>query len=124
MHFEHSSAAKRISEVATQLWLDNKWDCVGKFIAVNLGNGMTNKDLYPSVKDAARFNDPYKHFFLKLHPQGIGECEAEILLRFHRDARANGFPQADPQERNGGRTLIPRIGNREIISQIRAFRKG
>jgi hypothetical protein len=123
-HSGHSDAAKRISDVATQMWQDHKWECSGKFIAVNLQGGMTSGDLYPSVTDATRFNDPRRHFFLQLHPGGIGCCEAEIMLRFHRMARESGMPQADPDARGGGKTLIPRIGTDDIVSQIRSLSRG
>jgi hypothetical protein len=120
----HPDAAKRMSDGACLAWAVHEWDCVGKFMAFKLEDGSTNNDLYPRKRDAVRHNDEFRHCFIALHPGGMSPCEAEIMLNFHRNAYKAGFRLADPADKNGGRSLIPRIGEQEINSQISSLAKG
>jgi len=123
----HSDAAKRISDHINQYTQSQGigivWETVqNRWMGFDLNDGRSDGVLYDTQSDAARHTDPYKHFYVKLRADLMTVCEAELLLTFHRQARLNGFPQADPE----GRTpeLIPRLGTSEVRNQIRSLRRG
>lgn len=107
-------------------WDADEWASVGKFMAFKLADGSTDHAVYPSKKDAVRHvSNEFHYCFIQLHPGGMSPCEAHIMLTFYRKAYDSGFRLADPDDRNGGRNLIPRIGEREVLGQISALnRKG
>jgi hypothetical protein len=122
----HSDAAKRASDAGNQAWADGGYDgTVGKFMAFRLDNGSSDGTCYPTKQEACRFNSEYEHFFIAMHPGGLGACEAEIMLKFHRTAYDAGFPIISPDGKKAPE-LIPRIGRAEITAQIQGIlsRKG
>jgi len=119
--FGHADPAKRMSDAAMLAWETDQWDSVGKWMAFKLEDGSTDHEVYPRKQDAVRHNDEFRHCFIKLHPGGMGICEAQIMLTFHRNAYDAGFRLSDPDARNGGRDIVPRITTEGILSQMRAF---
>lgn len=117
----HTDAARRMSDGACIAWAVYNFDSVGKFMAFKLEDGSTNHDLYPSKADAVRHNDEFTHCFIRLHPAGMTVCEAEIMLKFHRQAYDAGFRLTDPDKANGGKELIPRITSEGILGQLRTM---
>lgn len=121
----HSDAAKRISDACTLAWVFHGWDgTVGRWMAFKLEDGKTDHSIYDRKRDAVTHvsNELY-YCFIKLHPGGMGVCEAEIMLDFTRKAVKAGFRLSDPDKANGGTDIIPRIGSESVNSQINAFRK-
>jgi hypothetical protein len=104
------------------MWTDKNWDCVGKWMSFSLAEGNSDRSLYDSKRDTVRHvPDEFRYMYLKLHPGGMTECEAEIMLGFYRRAYDAGFRLADPDAKSGGRDIIPRMGTREVLQQMRAF---
>ena len=122
--FGHPDDAKRMSEGAQLAWEADEWASVGKFMAFKLADGSTDHNVYPSKRDAVtHVSNEFHYCFIQLHPGGMSPCEAHIMLTFHRKAYDAGFRLSDPQDRNGGRTLIPRIGEREIFQQMQTLNR-
>lgn len=123
----HTDPAKRISDHVNQYTQSSGigfvWENVqGRWLGFNLNDGTSDGVLYDTQSDAARHLDPYKHFYIKMRADLMTVCEAEIMLTMHRQARMNGFPQADPEDRNP--QIIPRLGLPEVRSQIQSLRRG
>jgi hypothetical protein len=119
----HSDEAKRISDATTLQWVAGKWDTVGRFMSFKLEDGRSDNTLYDSYRDAVRHagHNEMLYMFVKLHPGGMNVCEAEAMLKFNRQAHSNGFRMPDPDHREGGHTLIPRIGMEKVQAQVRAL---
>lgn len=121
----HTDAAKRISDAMILAWEADGWDSVGKWMSFRLDDGSTDHVLYPSKYDAVRHvSNEMLYAFLKTHPAGMGVCEAEIMLAFIRGAVEKGFRLADPDRRDGGHDIIPRIGTAEALDQLFNLRRG
>jgi hypothetical protein len=52
----------------------------------------------------------------------MSACEAEVMLKFHRNAYDAGFRLADPEKKSGGPDVIPRITREGMLQQLNAFR--
>jgi hypothetical protein len=120
----HTDAAKRIYDAVNIAWYVFSYDCVGKWMAFKLEDGRGDHEVYPTKRDAIRHvSDELLYAFLVIHPDGMGLCEAEIMLDFTRSAVKAGFRLADPDRSDGGPDIIPRIGTENIHAQIRALKK-
>src|ERR1700685_3855450 len=113
----HTDPAKRVSDAvnnhARAVGLGISWETVqGKFMAFSLNDGRSNGDLYDDMASAVRHTDEMTHFYLKLRAEGMEVCEAELMLWLHRKGRSAGFPQADPDRKDGGPQIIPRLGTK------------
>jgi hypothetical protein len=117
----HSDAAKRISDTTNLHKAAIGWDSVGKFIACKLADGRCGTDLYDSHFDAVRMhpNESDLYCYIRLRPEGMTVCEAEIFLDVARKAHDAGFRLTDPDKRENNRTIIPRI---DVSHQIRTLR--
>ena len=115
-----------MSDKATLAWIAYGWDgFVNHWMWFRLSDGTTDSVMYPSKTDAMQHTLNEKHcLFAKMHPGGMSECEAEILLSLHRKARARDIATPDLQLAKGGPDLIPRIGYDKIFNQIRALKGG
>jgi hypothetical protein len=126
----HTDAAKRVSDAVNLHMLAADagwaWDNVrGKFMAFALADGKSDGVLYDSKRDAVRHqSDEFLCMYLKLHAGGMSICEAEIMLKIHRQAYSNGFRLADPDSKSGGRDIIPRMATDKVLNQIRALNRG
>lgn len=126
----HTDAAKRTSDAVNlhMLARDAGWawdNVVGKFMAFRLENGASDGVLYDTKQAAVRHqSDEFLCMYLKLHGGGMSICEAEIMLKIHRQAYSNGFRLADPDSKNGGRDIIPRMATDKALNQIKALNGG
>jgi hypothetical protein len=126
----HTDAAKRVSDAVNLHMLASDagwaWDNVkGRFMAFRLENGASDGTLYDTKQDAVRHQgDEFLCMYLKLHAGGMSACEAEIMLKIHRQAYDNGFRLADPDSKTGGRDIIPRMATDKALAQIRALNRG
>jgi hypothetical protein len=121
----HSDAAKRISDTTYLHKAAVGWDSVGKFIACSLSDGKCGTDLYDSHYDAVRMhpNESDLYCYIRLRPEGMTVCEAEIFLKVARQAHAAGFRLTDPDKRENNRALIPRIATEHQGRIIRGLRR-
>lgn len=119
----HTDEAKRASDIAVMHWLANGMDAVNGWMAFRLIDGQSDMALYPSKSVAIAYQkgDEFLYMYLPLHPGGMNVCEAEVMLSVHRRAYQNGFRLVDPDKKNGGVNIIPRIGAAEVAQQIRAL---
>jgi len=123
----HTDDAKRVADGVNKYTqtaaIGVVWETVqGRWLAFDLNDGRPEGTLYDTQRDAARHTDPYKHFYVRLIADLMTVCEAEIQLQMHRRARLKGFPQADPDHKNGGPGIISRIGTDEQVRMIRSLR--
>ncbi len=120
----HSDAAKRISDTVNLHWAAG-WDaCIGKWIAFRLADGTGGHQLYDRKRDAVRDqSDEMLCLYLKIVPGGMDICEAEILLRTHRQLYDNGFRLHDPDDRYGGKDFIPRVAGEHRARTLRMLRR-
>jgi hypothetical protein len=116
----HTDAAKRISDSVNLHWAAG-WDAsVSKWIACTLVDGKGGEILYDTKRDAVRHQlDEFLCIYICLVPGGMSICEAEILIRTHRQMYDSGFRLADPDSNNGGRDLIPRVDANHRIRTLR-----
>jgi len=118
----HTDAAKRISDTVTLHWIAGGYDnVVGKWMAFRLSDGTSDNLLYPDKLSCMRHQKGvYQHYmYLCLQPGGMGICEAEVMVKLHRNARERDIATPDINAPHGGRDLIPRIGMQEVNQQIR-----
>lgn len=121
----HSDDARRVSDITRLAWAVYGWELVSKWMSFSLADGKSNQEVYPSKIEAIRFAPSgVAHMFLVMHPNGMSSCEAEIMLKVHRNARRGRIAVPDLDLKNGGPDLIPRIGYDKILNQIRALEGG
>ena len=121
----HTDPAMRIADNALMHWTASGWDCVNKWVAYKLEDGRSDNTLYDTKRDAIRHQfDEFLCFYVPLHPGGINPCEAEVLLKIHRQIYDNGWRMTDPDAKNGGPDIIPRIGMDTVKNQVRALIRG
>jgi hypothetical protein len=122
----HTDPAKRVSDAvnnhARAVGLGISWETVqGKYMAFSLNDGRSNGELYDRMGDAVRHTDEMTHFYLRLRAEGMEVCEAELMLMLHRKGRNAGFPQSDPDRKDGGPQIIPRLGTEDVMTQLRGL---
>jgi hypothetical protein len=120
--FPHSDAAKRVSDAVNLHYAAIGWDSAKKWIAVRLEDGSGGNQLYDTKRDAIRHQlDEFLCAYLCLTGVPMNVCEAELILKFHRQAYDNGFRLVDPDSVHGGRDLIPRVTYEDKRQQVRAL---
>jgi len=91
-------------------------------MAFRLQDGKWDGALYDSKRDAVRHqSNEFYAFYVKIHPGGMHVCEAEVMLKVHRQMYDRGWRLADPDAKTGGPDIIPRIGMEKIKAQIQAL---
>lgn len=119
----HSDGAKRISDTINLHWSAGWDNCVGKWAAFRLADGTGGMDLYDTKRDAVRGqSNEFLCMYLRIVPGGMSVCEAEILLKTHRQLYDNGFRLADPDAKHGGRDLIQRTDPAHRNATLRLLR--
>jgi hypothetical protein len=123
----HTDPAKRIADACMMHWIAQGWDSTKYWAAFKLEDGRSpdSNTLYDSKRDAVRHQmDEFLCMYIKLHPGGMNVCEAEAILKIHRQAYLNGYRMHDPDSKSGGADIIPRIGMDKVANQIRALIRG
>src|SRR5271168_972387 len=121
----HSDAAKRISDTINLHWAAGMaardWhEVVGGWAAFRLSDCTGGTQLYDTKSDAIRFQlDEFQCIYLCMAPGGMGICEAEILLKTHRQMYVNGYRLADPDSKRGGRDMITRVAGEHRVRVLR-----
>jgi len=123
--FGHTDAAKRISDAVGLHFSVMGFDCKRFWLACRLDNGKGGETLYDTKQDAIRHQlDEFLCIYICLTGVPMSVCEAEILLKVHRQAYDNGFRFADPGTAAGGREIIPRVAIEHQLATIRALEQG
>lgn len=112
-HGGHTDAAKRCADVynlhltAGRLF-GTPNPHVGKFIAIRLADGGSDRVLYDSYADAVRHQKHAEQWraYIRVVPHAMTECAAESFLRTHRLFYERGWRLPDPSDRHGGRAPI------------------
>lgn len=119
----HEDAARRACENLNMHYQAIGWDAVGKFTAIALADGSSDHVLYDSKRDAVvhQHHNEQWFMFVKILPMAMTECEAQMLIDFHRKAYDAGFRLTDPDHREGGRQVIMRTRPIEKVNHQMAI---
>jgi hypothetical protein len=121
----HTDAAKRISDAVNLHWAAQGFDCARRWLAVRLEDGTGGNTLYDNKRDAVRHQlDETLCAYICLTGAPMSPCEAEIILKTHRQAYDNGFRLTDPDDMSGGRDIIPRVTTKDRIATIQHLQRG
>lgn len=106
----HSDAAKRVADEYQLHRLANFYGSIGKWIAVALADGTSDHTLYDSKREAVRHQHHNEQWyaFIRIGPNNMTACEAEIFLRMMRTLYDKGMRLTDPDAVHGGRDVIKR----------------
>lgn len=117
--FGHSDAAKRICDIYNLHRLAIGLDAVGKYFASALADGRSDDTLYDTKLDCVlhqHHNEDY-YTFIRIGPQSMVVCEAEVMLKTARTLYDNGLRLADPDHVRGGREVIKRLSVEDQMAQ-------
>jgi len=119
--FGHSDAAKRISDLYNLHRLAIGLDAVGKYFASALSDGRSDDTLYDTKRECVRHqhhNEQY-YTFIRIGPQSMTVCDAEVMLKTARTLHDNGLKMADPDHARGGPDVIKRLSVEDQMAQSR-----
>lgn len=112
-----SDEARRIADAVNAYRTFMDWDELkGKWIAFKLADGSHDGVLYDSKRDAVRHqSDEFLCAYISFRnlQQGISAKDAEIFLRFNRDAYDHGFRLPDPDSQHGGKEVLMTTGQKD-----------
>ena len=123
---EHTDAAKRVADTYALHRLAVPLECVGHWFAVALNDGTSDGVLYPTKQECIRHQKHNEQWyaFVRMMPGTMTVCDAEIFLATHRKMYDAGLRMQDPDDRNGGRDIIPRVNQEDQFSQIMSILSG
>lgn len=97
---QYSDRARRCSDIITQMIVDfgdRKNELWGKWIAIRLSDGGSDKNIYDSKSTAQRHQlHPRQCAYVCLPPEGMSPRQAEVYLRFIEGLYDAGADLADP----------------------------
>lgn len=119
----HEDAAKRISDEYNLHRSASPYGSVGKWISCALHDGISDHQLYESKREAVnhQHHNEQWYTFIKIRPCTMTACEAAVMLRIARTAYDNGMRLADPDDRNGGRSIIKRTSREDMVNLSRGL---
>jgi len=124
--FDHSDAAKRVVDIYALHLMADPINAIGHWLAVALEDGHSDGVLYDTRRECVthqHHNEQY-YAYVQIAPASMDMCAAEAFLKMHRRMYANGVRLTDPEHRNGGRSVIPRLTQEDQRSQMRSIRNG
>lgn len=105
-----SDAARRMRDIVNSyVTFMDRDELIRKWIAIRLADGGHDGTLYDSKRDAVRHqSDEFLCAYVSFRnlQSGISLSEAEIFLRFNRQAYDSGFRLPDPDAQSGGREVL------------------
>lgn len=113
-----SDAAKRCSEIITLAAIAGD---AGKFMAIRLADGSSDRAVYDTREDAIRHQLHPEHCtYILVPPGGMPEWDAEAVLDYWRKLHDRGVRDDDPS------CLLPvmPLTRRDQARQIRVLSKG
>lgn len=116
-----SDAARRTADEYNMHRMADPLGAIGKWFAVALTDGSSDHVLYESRQDCIRHqkhNEKY-YAFIQIVPSTMKHKEAETFLATQRKLYDHGMRVIDPDMRNGGPELIPRVSREDQASQLR-----
>jgi hypothetical protein len=121
----HSDAAKRASDEYQLHRIANPIGSVGGWLAIALADGRSDHVLYPSKRDAARYQHGMEQFyaFTQIRPCNMSVCDAEVFLRIHRKMYDAGLRMTDPDNVRMPEP-IRRSTREDMASQMRTITSG
>lgn len=121
--FGHSDAARRVSDTYNLHRIAAGLDAVGKYFAAAIADGRSDNVLYDTKRDAVRHqkHDEMYFTFIRIGPQSMRECDAEVMLKVARMAFEQGLRLADPDDARGGKELIKRVSVEDQVNQSRGL---
>lgn len=117
----HSDAAKRLTDQYNLHRMAVGEAAIGKWISAALADGRSDGVLYDDKQNAVshqHHNEQY-YTFVRIGPQSMAECEAEVMLKTARTLYDNGLRLADPQHKRGGLDVIKRLSVEDQLNQSR-----
>lgn len=108
---QHSDAAKRVYDAYSLHRMAAGRDAYGKWMACALADGRSDNTLYDSRGDAVRHqhHNEDRYIFVPVRPGAFTPCDAEVLLKCHRQLAATQKAMLDRDHRAGGRQIIRRL---------------
>jgi hypothetical protein len=121
--FNHSDAAKRVSDTYNLHRIALGYDAIGKWFGSALNDGRSDDTLYDSKRDCVvhqHHNEMY-YTYTKIGPQSMNPCEAEVMLKTARSLYDKGLRLADPDHARGGLDVIKRLTVEDQLAQARGI---
>lgn len=100
-----SDRAKKAASITKLHYLANGFDVNGQWVAIRLSDGDSDGKLYPSKRDATRFQlHPQQCAYVCMFPECTSEEDMETYLNFMEALYDKGYDLGDPdrQFQNGG----------------------
>jgi len=122
----HSDASMRVSDEYRLHRMADPSGSMGRWIACRLSDGSSDHVLYDSKRDAVthmHHNEQW-YMFVQIGPHDMSPCAAEAFIRVKRTLDNAGIKLTDPDHRNGGMDVIPRIAREDQVSQMRSIVSG
>jgi hypothetical protein len=117
----HSDAAKRTCDTYVLHRIADPYGSLGKWFAVNLGDGTGDNRLYDSKREAIinqRHNESW-YAFIQVTMAQMTVCSAEGYLAVLRRMREAGIDIPDPDDVRGSREVIKRSSSEDQLALIR-----
>jgi len=117
-----SDAARRVSDTYALHRLADPIGNIGQWFACKLSDGATDGVLYPSKAECIRYQtgNEQLYAYAQIVPATMSPQDAEIFLRIHRKLYDAGIRMVDPDDRNGGVSLIKRNSHEDMMASVRA----
>ena len=124
--FNHSDAAKRVSDNYNLHRVAAPYDSIGKWLAVALSDGHSDGVLYDTKRECIlhQHHDEMWYAYICVNPTSMTPCDAEIFLKVHRMMYEKGIRLADPDDVRGGREVIKRSTREDHSSLMRSIQSG
>lgn len=121
--YGHSDAAKRVADAYNLHRIALGYDAIGKWIACRMEDGRSDNVAYDTRRHAVihQHNNEDRCTFIKIGPQSMNQCEAEVMLKVARSLYDKGFRLTDPDDVHGGRDVIKRASVEDQLAQARGF---
>lgn len=117
---DHCDAAKRLADHYTLHLVAGGHQVVGQWMRAALADGDSDGVLYASRQAAVAHcgHNEDRYCFVQIGPSSMSACQGDSLLIFHRSAYQAGFRLSDPEQRGGGRQVIPRLTREDQRAQV------
>jgi len=117
----HSDAAKRTFDTYTLHRIADPYGSLGKWFAVNLGDGTGDNRLYDSKRDAIinQHHNERWYAFIQVTMAQMTVCSAEGYLAVLRRMGKAGIGVPDPDDVRGSREVIKRTSSEDQLALLR-----
>ena len=121
--FNHTDPAKRCCDHYNLHKVALGFGSIGKWIAVRLIDGDSDGVLYDDKLAAVthQHHNEKWYTFVKLGPQSMNVCEAEVVLATARKLYDAGLRLTDPDHKHGGPDVIKRLTVEDAFAQMQGF---